>query len=292
MAACAVNRVAHAGISIKCRACRDPQTPGALLRAQCAGIHGRAPVAFLPSARGLRPLRTRSLNLGHNNLASRKFSEVARCSQEQVAVTSHTLEIQVAKDALLSELKGSDRGIFGMPTDKRNKVLALVAALEKLTPCKEPTAAMDQLAGDWRLLFSTIQILGSKRTKLGLRGFVKLGDLIQTVDVAQSRAINEVRFHVAGLGTLRGALTIVASYGVASPTRVDIKFQEASLVPDQLRALFEKNYDLLLAIFNPEGWLEITYPFTRPPGHRIWHMRVCLGRFLCKPLGSRHVWPF
>lgn len=30
-------------------------------------------------------------------------------------------------------------------------------------------------------------------------------------------------------------------------------------VPDQLRQLFEKNYDLLLSIFNPEGWLDITY---------------------------------
>jgi hypothetical protein len=30
-------------------------------------------------------------------------------------------------------------------------------------------------------------------------------------------------------------------------------------VPDQLRQLFEKNYELLLSIFNPEGWLDITY---------------------------------
>uniref|UniRef100_A0A0A9DG32 Plastid lipid-associated protein/fibrillin conserved domain-containing protein n=1 Tax=Arundo donax TaxID=35708 RepID=A0A0A9DG32_ARUDO len=27
----------------------------------------------------------------------------------------------------------------------------------------------------------------------------------------------------------------------------------------QLMNIFQKNYDLLLAIFNPEGWLEITY---------------------------------
>jgi hypothetical protein len=32
-----------------------------------------------------------------------------------------------------------------------------------------------------------------------------------------------------------------------------------SQVPDQLRQLFEKNYELLLSIFNPEGWLDITY---------------------------------
>ena len=29
--------------------------------------------------------------------------------------------------------------------------------------------------------------------------------------------------------------------------------------PKQLNALFEKNYDLLLSIFNPDGWLDITY---------------------------------
>lgn len=29
--------------------------------------------------------------------------------------------------------------------------------------------------------------------------------------------------------------------------------------PEKLQMLFEKNYDLLLSIFNPEGWLDITY---------------------------------
>lgn len=41
--------------------------------------------------------------------------------------------------------------------------------------------------------------------------------------------------------------------------RVDIKFENSTLVPEQLMSLFQKNYDLLLSIFNPEGWLEITY---------------------------------
>ncbi len=30
-------------------------------------------------------------------------------------------------------------------------------------------------------------------------------------------------------------------------------------VPTQLQKLFEANYDLLLSIFNPEGYLDITY---------------------------------
>jgi PAP_fibrillin len=29
--------------------------------------------------------------------------------------------------------------------------------------------------------------------------------------------------------------------------------------PRQLQQLFEQNFDLLLSIFNPEGWLDITY---------------------------------
>jgi hypothetical protein len=39
--------------------------------------------------------------------------------------------------------------------------------------------------GEWRLLYSTISILGSKRTKLGLRDFIMLGDFIQVIDVEE-----------------------------------------------------------------------------------------------------------
>jgi hypothetical protein len=41
--------------------------------------------------------------------------------------------------------------------------------------------------------------------------------------------------------------------------RVNINFENSTLVPEQLLSLFQKNYDLLLSIFNPEGWLEITF---------------------------------
>ena len=30
-------------------------------------------------------------------------------------------------------------------------------------------------------------------------------------------------------------------------------------VPKALQGIFEANFDLLLSIFNPEGWLETTY---------------------------------
>lgn len=42
-----------------------------------------------------------------------------------------------------------------------------------------------QVAGAWKLIYSTITILGSKRTKLGLRDFITLGDFVQIINVAQ-----------------------------------------------------------------------------------------------------------
>ena len=98
-----------------------------------------------------------------------------------------------------------------------------------------------------------------RKTKLGLREFVRLGDFVQRIDVAASLAVNEVTFVVAGLGALRGALTVEASFSPASDARVDITFQRATLAPPQLETLFRANYALLLSIFNPDGWLDVTY---------------------------------
>jgi hypothetical protein len=71
--------------------------------------------------------------------------------------------------------------------------------------------------------------------------------------------VNTVNFDILVFGAFKGALTIEASYKPVGPARVAIAFERASLVPQQFQKLFEKNYDLLLSIFNPEGWLDITY---------------------------------
>ena len=71
--------------------------------------------------------------------------------------------------------------------------------------------------------------------------------------------VNTVNFDILVFGTFKGSLTIEASYRPVGPRRVAISFERASLVPAQFQQLFEKNYDLLLSIFNPEGWLDITY---------------------------------
>ncbi|XP_020215784.1 probable plastid-lipid-associated protein 7, chloroplastic isoform X1 [Cajanus cajan] len=163
------------------------------------------------------------------------------------------------KIEIYQAVEGINRGIFGIPSAKKSEIESLVKQLESLNPNPYPTLELDKVGGCWRLVYSTISILGSKRTKLGLRDFISLDDFFQTIDISKSKAVNVIKFSARGLSLLSGQLSIEASFKIASTTRVDINFENSTIIPDQLMNVFRKNYDLLLGIFNPEGWLEITY---------------------------------
>ncbi|KAH9316892.1 hypothetical protein KI387_018661, partial [Taxus chinensis] len=166
--------------------------------------------------------------------------------------------IDELKTALKNSLQGVNRGVFGVRANKKAEIEMLLKLLEGQSPVSNPTEKLEMLDGQWRLLYSTISILGLKRTKLGLRDFITLGEFVQTVDVEKGKAQNKISFSVSGLGMLTGELIIEASFKIASPQRVNIQFEKSAIVPEKLLNLFKKNYDLLLSIFNPEGWLEIT----------------------------------
>lgn len=72
-----------------------------------------------------------------------------------------------------------------------------------------------------------------------------------------------MKFSVTGFGKFAGQLVINAAYTPAEAphdgSRVDIRFLDATLTPQALEQLFRANYALLLSIFNPEGWLDVTY---------------------------------
>ncbi|EEF40174.1 fibrillin-5, chloroplastic [Ricinus communis] len=163
------------------------------------------------------------------------------------------------KEDLYHALQGTNRGIFGVKSEKKSEIHGLVELLESQNPTADPTVNLDKVDGCWKLLYSTITILGSKRTKLGLRDFISLGDLFQNIDVTKGKAVNVIKFNVRGLNLLNGQLTIEASFQISSKSRVEIKYDSSTITPDQLMNMFRKNYDLLLGIFNPEGWLDITY---------------------------------
>ena len=82
-------------------------------------------------------------------------------------------------------IKGINRGVFGVKSDKKAEIERLVKLLECRNPTPELTGELDKIGGCWKLIYSTITVLGSKRTKLGLRDFVSLGDLLQQIDIAQ-----------------------------------------------------------------------------------------------------------
>ncbi|KAL3163137.1 hypothetical protein ABBQ32_009549 [Trebouxia sp. C0010 RCD-2024] len=167
--------------------------------------------------------------------------------------------VESIKSKLQLEIDGTKRGIFGIKAAKGQAIEALLQQLEEQTPVLNVTEAMDQLNGGWQLLYTSLTIKGARKTKLGLREFVALGDFCQTVDTSTNCAVNKVYFSVTGLGNLSGSLTIIAAFEPVSPRRVSITFESASLVPQALEKLFASNYDLLLSVFNPEGWLDITY---------------------------------
>ncbi|GLT44038.1 hypothetical protein SLA2020_179560 [Shorea laevis] len=178
--------------------------------------------------------------------------------QEQKEPSHQNTLLQLKTD-LYKALNGINRGIFGVPSAKKSEIEDLVKQLESQNPTPDPTLNLDKVDGCWKLVYSTITILGSKRTKLGLRDFISLGDFLQTIDVQKSKAVNVIKFNARGLNFLNGKLTVEASFKIASKSKVDISYDSSTITPDQLMNMFKKNYDLLLAIFNPEGWLEITY---------------------------------
>ncbi|GAQ92258.1 hypothetical protein KFL_009580060 [Klebsormidium nitens] len=211
-------------------------------------------------------------NAGKRNAIStsqpiaRDLGRIQRClvapraaPSSEVSAGTSVRSLEVIKEELMEAVKGTDMGIFGVPSGKKDHIERLIAELEEHNPTDSPTENLEKVAGEWTLLYSTIKILGSKRTKLGLREFVKLGNFRQIIDVDQSQASNVIDFRVTGLGLLTGSFTIDASFKPVSPTRVEIKFLKSVLVPEQLLLLFQKNYDLLLSVFNPEGWLDITF---------------------------------
>lgn len=81
--------------------------------------------------------------------------------------------------------KGTNRGIFGVPSSKKSEIEGLVKLLESRNPTPHPTENLGKVDGCWKLVYSTISILGKKRTKLGLRDFVVPGDFLQLINVAE-----------------------------------------------------------------------------------------------------------
>lgn len=165
--------------------------------------------------------------------------------------------------AKIAELAGPERGIFGLDSTLRKQIHTCVEAAEAQSPISAPAAENAIAAsGCWRLLYTTLTILGRRRVKLAIGtkskpGFVKLGEFYQTVDPGPQESRNIVVFNMALGGS--GTFTISAKYEVESDTRVLVETQSCALEPVKLEELLGENISLLSQIFDPTGFLDITY---------------------------------
>ncbi|XP_019226199.1 PREDICTED: probable plastid-lipid-associated protein 7, chloroplastic isoform X2 [Nicotiana attenuata] len=150
---------------------------------------------------------------------------------EQQNVSTDASQIKIE---LYDALQGINRGIFGASSHKKSEIEELVKQLESQNPTPEPTLSLDKVAGSWKLIYSTISILGSKRTKLGLRDFITLGDLYQNIDISEGKAVIVINFNARGLSLLSGELRIEAIFRIASKSRVDIFYNNSAITPDQV----------------------------------------------------------
>lgn len=160
-------------------------------------------------------------------------------------------------------IAGEERGIFGMDESKREELETHIAAVEAENPCASPTDDNAKAAeGKWRLIYTNLQILGRKRVRLAIGtntkpGFVQLGDFFQIIDSSTQTTKNEVEFKIMTGGY--GRYIISADYSILSANRVEVTTVGDDLQPEKFERLLGERRSLLLKIFNPQGYLDITY---------------------------------
>jgi hypothetical protein len=173
------------------------------------------------------------------------------------------------KARLLAAIAGKNRGILATPSD-RQAILAAITELELRNPHPRPlTTALDLLAGNWRLLYTSSQsLLGIDRLPL-----VQLGTIYQCIRPTAGTIYNiaEVNSLIPGLN---GLVSIVASLTIVNESRVNVQFNRSVIGlqrlidysdPDRLIAAIEngQKFTAIDLPINRQGkepaWLEVTY---------------------------------
>ncbi|HEY9845189.1 MAG TPA: PAP/fibrillin family protein [Candidatus Caenarcaniphilales bacterium] len=167
---------------------------------------------------------------------------------------------------LLEAIAGNNRGLFASQTDKQ-AILAAAAQLEDHNPTPRPVEALDKLAGDWRLLYTTSTgLLGIDRLPL-----LKLGQIYQCIRVAHTKVYNLAEIY--GLPFLEGLVGVAAQFEPVSERRVQVQFERAIVglqrfidyqSPGSFVAQIEagQKFPALNWQLNrqeQQGWLDITY---------------------------------
>lgn len=161
---------------------------------------------------------------------------------------------------LLAAIAGKNRGILATKIE-RQAILAAIAELELRNPHPRPlTTALDLLAGNWRLLYTSSESL------LGIDKFplVQLGTIYQCIRPTTSAIYNiaEVSSLIPGLN---GVVLIVATFTAISESRVNVQFNRSVIGLQKLLDYSDPDR-LITAIENGQKFTAIDLPINRQAG--------------------------
>ncbi|KAL6765917.1 astaxanthin vesicles associated protein [Haematococcus lacustris] len=147
----------------------------------------------------------------------------------QPTYDDYEMPLADCKAALLDSLYGTERGLTAR-SEIRAEINELIGQLEAKNPTPNPTEVLEKLDGEWRLMYTSSSAL---ITVLGLKNlpFVTVGDLTQTINVAEQTVENKV---VLSGPLSRTALTTRASFEVRSPKRLQLKLERGSIATPEL----------------------------------------------------------
>jgi hypothetical protein len=172
----------------------------------------------------------------------------------------------LGKATLLETIAGKNRGILATEADKQ-AILSAVAQLEDRNPTPHPVEALDQLNGNWRLLYTTSQDL----LQIDRLPFLKLGQIYQFVQTQAAKIYNIAE--VSGLPYLEGLVSVAARFEPLSERRVKVSFERGIIglqrlvkyqSPNAFVQQIEAGQKFTAIDFNitnreQKGWLDITY---------------------------------
>ncbi|KAL6578111.1 hypothetical protein OROMI_010439 [Orobanche minor] len=120
----------------------------------------------------------------HDKTITFRESQIRSCTScglhsDEVTAQETEEEDENASQIKLTPFYRSTRAYLESLSSKKSEIQNLVELLESQNPTPQPTLCLEKVAGAWKLIYNTISILGSKRTKLGMRDFINLGDFLQ-----------------------------------------------------------------------------------------------------------------
>jgi PAP_fibrillin len=163
------------------------------------------------------------------------------------------------KAELIAAIANKNRGILATKIEQQ-AILAEITTLESRNPHPRPlTTAIDLLAGDWRLLYTSSQSL------LGIDKFplVQLGTIYQCIRPTTNAIYNiaEVSSLIPGLN---GIVSIIATFTAVSESRVNVQFTR-SVIGLQKLIDYSTPDRLITAIETGQKFTAIDLPITRKP---------------------------